>query len=168
MAINSPLLDYSIDGARGVLISIRGSSSLTMAEISEAVEVVRQYVDEEANIKFGVIFDDSLGDTIIVTVLATGFAIDPIDAESQHRKRLEPAPQVQQNTRNTVDMISGMSSNNNNSTRPSTQQNQNNFNNRPQQTAPQSKPSNNSNQNQGNNNDDDLDIPAFIRRRQSR
>ncbi len=96
MAINSPLLDYSIDGAKGILISIRGSSSLSMTEISEAVEVVRQFVDEDAIIKFGVIIDEDLGDTVTVTVLATGFTVDPIEQEIQARKNMESKRQMPQ------------------------------------------------------------------------
>ncbi len=79
-AIHSPLLDYSIDGAKGVLITIRGSYNLSMVEVSEAVEVVKQYVDPNAQIKMGVIIDEKSTDNkdkVSVTVLATGFPHGP-------------------------------------------------------------------------------------------
>ncbi|BDQ04564.1 MAG: cell division protein FtsZ [Candidatus Dojkabacteria bacterium] len=80
-AIQSPLLDYSIEGAKGVLITIRGSYNLSMVEVSEAVEVVKQYVDPHAQIKMGVIIEDKINDKdkdkISVTVLATGFPHEP-------------------------------------------------------------------------------------------
>lgn len=75
-AINSPLLDYSIHGAKGVLISIRASTNMGIAEVSEAVEIIKENVDPKANLKYGVIVDDTLGDTFTVTVLATGFSIN--------------------------------------------------------------------------------------------
>ncbi len=84
-AIHSPLLDYSIDGAKGVLITIRGSYNLSMIEISEAVEVVKQYVDPNAQIKMGVIIDEKgteNKDKVSVTVLATGFSHGPKLQES--------------------------------------------------------------------------------------
>lgn len=75
-AINSPLLDYSITGAKGVLISIRGSNNLSISEVGEAVDVIRESVDPDANLKYGVIIDDTLGDEFVITVLATGFDVD--------------------------------------------------------------------------------------------
>jgi cell division protein FtsZ len=74
MAINSPLLqDISIDGARGVLVNISArQDSLTMAEVTEATTKIYEEVHDEANIILGVIFDESLGDELQVTVIATG------------------------------------------------------------------------------------------------
>lgn len=89
MAIHSPILDYSIDGAKGVLITVRASSQVSMIEISEAIEVVRQYVDPNALIKMGVVIDESAGDTVSVTVLATGFECDPIEKEIKQKRMLE-------------------------------------------------------------------------------
>jgi cell division protein FtsZ len=86
MAIHSPILDYSIDGAKGVLITVRASSQISMIEISEAVEVIRQYVDPNALIKMGVVIDENAGESVSVTVLATGFDTDPIEREIQMRK----------------------------------------------------------------------------------
>ena len=72
-AISSPLLEASIDGAKGILLSIAGSSDLGLFEVNEAAEAVAQAAAPEANIIFGAVIDESLGDTIRVTVIATGF-----------------------------------------------------------------------------------------------
>ncbi len=73
-AISSPLLDnVSIEGARGVLINIRGSSSLTLSEVSEAATLVQEAAHEDANIIFGQVIDDQMKDSIQVTVIATAF-----------------------------------------------------------------------------------------------
>ena len=75
-AISSPLLeDISISGARGLLINIAGSSSLSLHEVDEAVSLIQQeaHDDEDSNIIFGAVIDDSLGDRIQITVIATGF-----------------------------------------------------------------------------------------------
>jgi cell division protein FtsZ len=75
-AISSPLLeDISISGARGLLVNIAGSSSLSLHEVDEAVSLIQQeaHDDEDSNIIFGAVIDDSLGDRIQITVIATGF-----------------------------------------------------------------------------------------------
>ncbi|KRC56688.1 MULTISPECIES: cell division protein FtsZ [unclassified Nocardioides] len=73
MAISSPLLEASIDGAHGVLLSIAGGSDLGIFEINEAAAMVADAVHEDANIIFGTIIDDALGDEVRVTVIAAGF-----------------------------------------------------------------------------------------------
>lgn len=75
-AIHSPLLDTSIDGAKGVLINISGGSSLGLLEANEAANLIRESVDPEAEIIFGTTINDDLGDEVIVTVIATGFEND--------------------------------------------------------------------------------------------
>ena len=72
-AIASPLLETSIDGARGVLLNITGGSDLGLFEVNEAAEIVAEAADPEATIIFGAVIDDSLGDEVRVTVIATGF-----------------------------------------------------------------------------------------------
>jgi cell division protein FtsZ len=72
-AISCPLLETSIDGARGVLINITSGKNLGLLEVNEAAEVVAQSADAEANIIFGAAIDDSFEDKIRVTVIATGF-----------------------------------------------------------------------------------------------
>ena len=73
MAVSSPLLEASIDGAHGVLLSIAGGSDLGIFEINEAAAMVADAVHEEANIIFGTIIDDALGDEVRITVIAAGF-----------------------------------------------------------------------------------------------
>ncbi|AOQ23515.1 cell division protein FtsZ [Neomoorella thermoacetica] len=73
MAISSPLLETSIEGARGVLLNITGGSNLGLLEVNEAAEIVAAAADPEANIIFGAVIDESLKDEIRVTVIATGF-----------------------------------------------------------------------------------------------
>jgi len=72
-AINSPLLEASMDGAHGVLLSIAGGSDLGLFEINEAASLVQEAAHIEANIIFGTVIDDSLGDEVRVTVIAAGF-----------------------------------------------------------------------------------------------
>ena len=73
MAINSPLLETSIDGAKGILLNISGSANLSLFEINEAAEIISEAADPDANIIFGSVIDESLGDTVQITVVATGF-----------------------------------------------------------------------------------------------
>ncbi|MEW5786018.1 MAG: cell division protein FtsZ [Bacillota bacterium] len=72
-ATSSPLLETSIEGARGVLINVTGGSDLGLFEVHEASEIVASYADPDANIIFGAVIDDSLQDQVRVTVIATGF-----------------------------------------------------------------------------------------------
>ena len=73
MAINSPLLETSIDGAKGILLNISGSSDLGIFEVNEAAQIISDAADPDANIIFGSVIDESLGDTVQITVVATGF-----------------------------------------------------------------------------------------------
>ena len=73
MAVSSPLLEASIEGAHGVLLSIAGGSDLGLFEINEAAALVSQAAHAEANIIFGATIDDALGDEVRVTVIAAGF-----------------------------------------------------------------------------------------------
>lgn len=72
-AINSPLLELAIDGAQGVLFNITGGPSLGMFEIDEAAKIITKSVDPGAKIKFGAVIDEEMGDSIQITVIATGF-----------------------------------------------------------------------------------------------
>jgi len=76
MAISSPLLEASVDGAQGVLLSIQGGSDLGLFEINEAARLVQEAAHPEANIIFGAVIDDALGDEVRVTVIAAGFDDD--------------------------------------------------------------------------------------------
>jgi len=73
LAVASPLLEASIDGAHGVLLSIQGGSNLGIFEIHDAAKLVQEAVHPEANIIFGAVIDDTLGDEVRVTVIAAGF-----------------------------------------------------------------------------------------------
>lgn len=75
-AINSPLLETTMEGAKGVLISIAGGSDLGLQEVHAAASIVEEKADEDANIIFGTIIDDNLGDEVRVTIIATGFDED--------------------------------------------------------------------------------------------
>ncbi|MYS88098.1 MULTISPECIES: cell division protein FtsZ [Streptomyces] len=105
MAISSPLLEASIDGARGVLLSISGGSDLGLFEINEAAQLVSEAAHPEANIIFGAVIDDALGDEVRVTVIAAGFdgGQPPARREnvigSTSAKREEPAPARQTESR---------------------------------------------------------------------
>jgi cell division protein FtsZ len=72
-AITSPLLEASIEGARGILMNIVGGSDLTLFEVNEAAEIVHSVAHPDANIIFGSVVDDSIGDAVRVTVIAAGF-----------------------------------------------------------------------------------------------
>ena len=75
-AIQSPLLETSIEGARGVIINITGGADLGLHEVNTAAELVQRSVDPEANIIFGAVIDENMGDEISITVIATGFEKD--------------------------------------------------------------------------------------------
>ena len=73
IAISSPLLETSIEGAKGVLLNITGGPDLGLFEVNEAAEIISQAADQEANIIFGAVIDENLEDEVRVTVIATGF-----------------------------------------------------------------------------------------------
>lgn len=83
-AITSPLLEASIEGAKGVLLNITGGTDLSLFEVNEAAEIIASVADPEANIIFGAVIDENLRDEVIVTVIATGF-----DGKPQRRSKLE-------------------------------------------------------------------------------
>jgi len=86
-AINSPLLeDVDIEGATGILINITGSSGMTLHEISEASTLIQEAVHEDANIIFGSVVDESMGDNLRVTVIATGFDHARVSLPESHNK----------------------------------------------------------------------------------
>ena len=82
-AISSPLLESAIDGATRVLLSIAGSKDLGIQEISDAADVVANAVDPEANIIFGTVVDESLGDQVRITVIATGFSDSNVNRQDE-------------------------------------------------------------------------------------
>ena len=82
-AISSPLLESSIDGATRVLLSIAGSKDLGIQEINDAADLVAKNVDPEANIIFGTVVDESLGDQVRITVIATGFSDSNVNRQDE-------------------------------------------------------------------------------------
>lgn len=146
-ATASPLLEVSMDGARGVLFNVVGGPDLTMSEVDEAAKIISSAADSDANIIFGATIDESMHDQIRITVVATGF--------DQTKQRLQqfmapqfsrPEPQQQQSYNNPI------SSNQNQFTEPTQQQTM-----QPQQNQqpPQKQESE----------EDEWDIPAFLRQR---
>lgn len=96
IAINSPLLEASMEGAQGVLMSIAGGSDLGLFEINEAASLVQDTAHPDANIIFGTVIDDSLGDEVRVTVIAAGFDVSgpgrkPVMGETGGAHRIESA-----------------------------------------------------------------------------
>src|SRR5690606_28356324 len=103
LAVESPLLEASIEGAHGVLLSIQGGSNLGIFEIHDAAELVKEAAHPEANIIFGTVIDDTLGDEVRVTVIAAGFdggepspRLEPLDvkrpvASALPEVRLDPS-----------------------------------------------------------------------------
>ncbi|HJV44812.1 MAG TPA: cell division protein FtsZ [Bacillota bacterium] len=94
-AIMSPLLETSIDGARGVLLNITGGTNLSLYEVNEAADIVASASDQEVNMIFGAVINENLKDEIVVTVIATGFE------ESAQKGGLEKRPQNMINTART-------------------------------------------------------------------
>ena len=83
IAVSSPLLEASIEGATGILLNVTGGSDIGLFEVNEAAEVVTGAADQNANVIFGAVIDDSIGDEVQVTVIATGFG-------GQGRRRRRP------------------------------------------------------------------------------
>jgi cell division protein FtsZ len=87
-ALASPLLDVSVAGAKGVLFNIAGSSTLALYEVNNAAETIRQAVDPDANVIFGVVVDPNLGNDVRLTLIATGFATKEMMASAAEEKEL--------------------------------------------------------------------------------
>jgi cell division protein FtsZ len=150
-AISSPLLETSIDGAKGVLMNITGGSNLSLFEVQEAADIVASASDEDVNMIFGSVINDNLKDEIIVTVIATGFSED----QNTHRvtrsggfsagRSQQAAPPQQQQQQPLRE------------TRESRREEAPSY----QQEAPRR-------EQQTSQHEDTLDIPTFLRNRQKR
>ncbi len=116
-AVQSPLLETSIEGARGVIINITGGQNLGLHEVNTAAELVQRSVDPEANIIFGAVIDESLDEDIVITVIATGFekagdglnnntAASIIDKAWGEKINSIPAPVDNSNSTNDLDIPS--------------------------------------------------------------
>ncbi|MBB4824013.1 cell division protein FtsZ [Sporosarcina luteola] len=144
-AISSPLLETSIDGAKGVIMNITGGSNLSLFEVQEAADIVASASDEDVNMIFGSCINDDLKDEIIVTVIATGF-----NEEQLVQVRSNRGPGFGGTRQRETQPIQHTAP----SRREEPQQHQ--------QTEPQRQPQ------QTNQQEDALDIPTFLRNRQRR
>jgi cell division protein FtsZ len=90
-AINSPLIEASIDGAKGILLNVSGGPDLKLFEVNEAAEVVRNSSSQEANIIFGAVVDENMKDKIKVTIIATGFKDKNFESRQKLEKQSETA-----------------------------------------------------------------------------
>ncbi|WP_432359476.1 cell division protein FtsZ [Sporosarcina sp. UB5] len=143
-AISSPLLETSIDGAKGVLMNITGGSNLSLFEVQEAADIVASASDEDVNMIFGSVINDELKDEIVVTVIATGFNEEQLNQPKPSRTpgfgtQRQREPQTVQTTHTRRE-------------EPQTQFQQ------PEPTRQQ----------QSHQQEDTLDIPTFLRNRQRR
>ena len=152
-AISSPLLETSIDGAKGVLMNITGGSNLSLFEVQEAADIVASASDEDVNMIFGSVINDNLKDEIVVTVIATGFTEEQLIAARPSRGAGFGASNAGRATQTREQTIE----------RPREQRRdeREQF----QQPEPESEPTR---QQQSPQSDDGLDIPTFLRNRQRR
>src|SRR5436309_5282755 len=90
VAVSSPLLESSIEGATGILLNVTGGSDLGLFEVNEAAEVVTSAADQNANVIFGAVINDSLDDEVRVTVIATGFGGSGAARRRRRRDTVEP------------------------------------------------------------------------------
>jgi cell division protein FtsZ len=156
MAIDSPLLELSIEGARGVLFNVQGGKNLSMFEIGEAADVINQHVDPEAKIIFGTSIDPNLQDEIRITVVATGFTKEKDEVPETFTSPLNGGIKMPYNLpkfgreESHTDNNSSVNSNNYSQVYSQTGNTRLNPNNsRPQQQEPA----------------EQLDIPAFLRKK---
>src|SRR5699024_12625371 len=91
-AINSPLLESSMEGAKCVLLSVAGGSDLGLQEVNQAAIMVQAKADEDVNLIFGTIIDDNLGDEVRVTIIATGFDAEANLQGAKNQKAAEKEP----------------------------------------------------------------------------
>ncbi len=122
-AVQSPMLETSIEGARGVIINITGGSNLGLHEVNTAAELIQRSVDPEANIIFGAVIDESLDEDIVITVIATGFEKDlsipnvpvgdVINKAWENKINSIPAPVENSNSSNDLDIPSFLRKNKN-------------------------------------------------------
>lgn len=143
-AIDSPLLEMTIDGAKGILFTVTGGPSLSMYELNEAARIITEAADPNARIIFGSVIDDAMGDDVQITVVATGFG-----DTSRSTKRAQASNPfrdggITSDVRTAADTL----------TQSSTQ---------PTSVAPAAKSI--MDEDKVDNDDDDLDIPAFIRKK---
>ncbi|MFH1536509.1 MAG: cell division protein FtsZ [Patescibacteria group bacterium] len=154
-AVDSPLLDLSIDGAKGILFTVTGGENLSMFEINEAAKVITESADTNARIIFGSVIDEKMEDEVKITVVATGFgkgqrstkkvqaqAVSPFGAGAQKTADLTPDDEVQETPTIQVSNTAGFSKKDFSNQAP--------VNNTPEEA---------------DGSEEDLEIPAFIRKK---
>lgn len=104
-AVDSPLLELSIDGAKGILFNITGSPDLSMYEIDEAAKIITEAADKDANIIFGAVIDESMQSEVKITVIATGF--DSIRPKNPRRITEEVEEEDERPTRSSASLLGG-------------------------------------------------------------
>ena len=151
-AINSNLLDMSIDGARGIVFTITGGPDLSMTEVSEAAKVITSAADDDAKIIFGAVIDEKMKDQIKITVVATGFDGRGKSQKSEMTKSYTPNSFIVEKETEKEPSMPSMSVDKNKGKF-------NVFKNIPVKPALERKAE------KPNNDDDDLSVPAFIRKK---
>ena len=112
-AIQSPLLETSIEGARGIIINITGGSDMGLHEANTAAELVQRSADPEANIIFGTVIDDSMGDEIQITVIATGFEKEEDRRQNSQYENIVADAWRKRNTGSSISSMSNSTSDSN-------------------------------------------------------
>ncbi len=149
-AINSPLLDMSIEGARGILFTITGGTNLGMNDVNEAAKVITTSADDEAKIIFGAVIDSSLKDDIKITVVATGFegrGVGQSGAQTVHERAYTPSALISDEDRKEQEL---------------TEKKKSRFS---SLKAAQSEPAKKKSASPQEDEDEELGIPAFIRKK---
>lgn len=169
-AISSPLLEYSIEGAKGVVFTISGGVNLSMFDVSEAAKMIHSLTDKDAKIVFGAVVDEALGEDIKITIVATGFNDKNIKAtkkpEPEKKKEFDFINDINRNANSFKkddddrnDKKSIFSFSNKNLFQKEKIEEDHNFNIRTNKNSSL----NNSNKPQIDEEDSELDVPAFIR-----
>ncbi|HIQ56822.1 TPA: cell division protein FtsZ [Candidatus Gracilibacteria bacterium] len=140
-AIESPLLEQSINGAKGLLLNITGGTDLSMFEVNEAAEIITEYIDEDANIIFGAVVNDSYTGEVKCTVIATGFDDDSV---------MEDTPLSRKNHKTEQSGLRSLSLKSDKKSIQTTSSRQQTIDNSEKKSSP---------------NLDDLEVPAFLRRK---
>ncbi len=166
MAINSSLLDVTIDGARGILFNITGGPDLSLFEVNEAAAIIKESAHPEVNLIFGAQIDETMGDEVRITVIATGFEQSRVSRKLEQQQPMRPMTSVPRSTQQ-----------GNSAHAPRPQQPQQSY----QPPAPQSQPPAPSQPTppapqppQSNDvpsrvyDEDDINMPAFLRKRDRR
>lgn len=167
-AISSALLDVTIDGARGILFNITGGTGLSLFEVNEAAAIIKESAHPEVNLIFGAQIDESLGDEVRVTVIATGFEQSRVARKMEQTTSFRPQTRTtaapQQQARPSQQQYSSPAPSSQQSVQqPSTPERDNN----PAPTPPQTRPAPTQQENFSARvyEEDNIEIPTFLRKR---